>query len=195
MLVIKNTAKTKAYIDELTNLIERAAADGVSLSVTRVGVPVMPEIPELDLDDENLKCGQWGHTASVQTPTLAHISCSSVFITSREYCVIDISDEKERSLKVDYTYAHTPGKKHPVPEPIDYSRYYKQDPNHPVNWLNPGVTVQAALSTDMSLETACCTQIDKFCNSDVWRGNLHAVVTTAIADLISQNKLKYIGAK
>lgn len=195
MLVIRNPAKTKAYIEELKNLLERAAADGISLTVTRAGIHTTPEINELDLEDENMAGCNETNNVTLETPTLAHIASNNVFITCRAYSVLDISDENERSLKVDYNYVHTPGVKHPLPEPVDLSRFYKQDPNHPVNWVNPNVTVDAANSTGFYPEFSCCTQIDKFCNSDVWKGNLHVVVTSAIADLIEQNKLKYIGAK
>lgn len=195
MLLLDNDLKLKSYVAELLELVERAAKDGISLEIlpsstsgnalTDLLSLDRVRIPELECVGEVAKQAVCSVDDIADTSGLGHFGKNA-----KKVCAIYASI---KSGDKEYAYVHTPDAQHDIPEPIDYSRYYKNDPAHPVNWLNPNVTVDAANLTAFNPEFSCCTQIDKFCNSDVWKGNLHIVVTTAIAELIQQKKLKYIG--
>lgn len=186
----------KKYLEELAELVRRAAADGIILNIQNSRedhyppVDVSALVPELNTSD-NVTQSPATYAVQVDAMTVGHMATNRMTLTSHCVMVFD----KTRDMPEIYTYAHTPGENHALPESIDYSRYYKQDPNNPINWVNPSVTVKAAKDTGFINTFACCASVDKFCNSDMWRGNLHAVVTGAIEDLIGQNKLKYIGEK
>lgn len=107
----------KKYLEELAELVQRAAADGIMLNIENKRDKFYPPmnvgelVPELSTSN-NISSGPITYAKQVDTSTLEHMSTNIITLSS--HCVTVVDESK--NIPVLYTYVHRPDETHPVPK-------------------------------------------------------------------------------